>query len=146
MGKGGGGYDAGPMLEYGDKALALQRQIYDDSVARTQPYYDTGTSALDMLSDVLGLKGGSVMSRDQIYNELMPQYTTTQNMGGVGEYLSPEGSVVRIPSAKDFIDNKYKYFQGEIQNESALLLSGQGRYDEALESLGYSPYSTSSGS
>ena len=80
--KGGGGFDAGPSIEYGNKALALQEQMYDDSVERTQPYYDTGTASLGKLADLLGIQGGSQRSRSQIYDELAPQYTTQQETAG----------------------------------------------------------------
>ena len=29
---GGGGFDSGPLVEYGQKALDLQREIYDDTI------------------------------------------------------------------------------------------------------------------
>lgn len=104
-GKGSGGYDAGPMMEYGDKALALQREMYDDSVARTQPYYDTGTAGLGMLADLLGINGGSKKTRDQIYNEMLPQYTKTQETTSDNAFfISPDGKVI------DFSKNGLELF------------------------------------
>lgn len=80
--KGGGGYDAGPSIEYGNKALALQEKMYNESVERTGPYYDTGTAGLSMLADLLGIQGGSVKTRDQWREELAPSYTYEEEVAG----------------------------------------------------------------
>lgn len=93
-GKSGGGFDAGPSIEYGNKALALQEQMYDDSVERTQPYYDVGTGGLGMLADMLGINGGTKQSRSQIRDELMPEYTTQGSAPMSDMFVDPNTGAV----------------------------------------------------
>lgn len=99
-GKSGGGYDAGPMLEYGQKALDLQKNIYDDNIERSGPWYDAGEGAINLLSDLMGIKGGSMRSREQIYDSLMPEYTTKQETpSGGGMWVGWDGAL--YPSQQD---------------------------------------------
>jgi len=92
----GGKADAGPMLEYGDKALALQRDQYDYSKQISQPWLNTGTSAINQLSTLMGLSGGGNQSRQSFYDKLAPQYTTTAQTQSPnqGFYITPQGTVV----------------------------------------------------
>ncbi len=78
MGGKGGGADTGPMLEYGNKALGLQREQFDYAKQVSQPWLNTGTSAINRLSTMMGLSGGGNESRQSIYDRLAPQYTTTR--------------------------------------------------------------------
>ena len=49
-----------------DKALAFNRQIYNEGVARAQPYVDAGTNALDPYMDAIGLgNSGDAIARFQ---------------------------------------------------------------------------------
>ncbi len=85
-GKSGGGADAGPMLEYGTKALDLQKQIYSENKQMAQPWYQTGVAAQSRLAALMGLPGAGNQTREQVYNSLLPQYTTqgaAQNLGGI---------------------------------------------------------------
>lgn len=78
MGKGGGGgVDTSGLEKATEEATALQRMIYEQTRDDVQPWYQMGAGAVGRLSDLLGISGGQVQSRDQIYNELLPQYTTT---------------------------------------------------------------------
>jgi hypothetical protein len=92
MGSKGGGADAGPMIEYGKKALKLQKEMYDYSKEVSQPWLQTGTSAIGQLGTLMGLPGASgAKTRDQLYQELLPQYTSktiTQNKGSGGGMYS----------------------------------------------------------
>jgi len=83
-GKGGGGADAAPMLEYGNKALALQEKMYDEGVDRSQPYYEAGTTGLNSLMQRLGLGGTSNKTAGDYRNELASSYTTGGSSGGGG--------------------------------------------------------------
>lgn len=92
----GGGYDTGPMLEYGDKALALQKEQYDYSKQVSQPWLNTGTSAINKLSTMMGLTGGETESRQSIYDRLAPQYTTQQTQSS-GYYIDPRTGAMIAP-------------------------------------------------
>jgi len=83
-GKGGGGADYAPMLEYGQKALDLQEKMYDEGVARSQPYYQAGTTGLNSLMQRLGIGGTSNKTAGDYRNELASSYTTGGSSGGGG--------------------------------------------------------------
>jgi hypothetical protein len=85
MSKGGGGYDTSGMQQAAAESNALQKEIYEESVQRGQPFYDVGVSGMQKLADYLGLQGGaSNQSRGQIYESLSPQYTRQVTTGGGG--------------------------------------------------------------
>lgn len=79
-GKGGGDSGAGAMLDYGNQALGLQKQIYDENKALIQPYATAGTAGLNELMRRMGLGGGAgtsgLKTEAQLRQELMPGYTT----------------------------------------------------------------------
>jgi hypothetical protein len=133
--KGGGGFDAGPMLEYGDKALNLQKTVYEDGLERTEPYYQGGTSALNALLDRMGLQGGSVQSRDQIYNDIKDQYTTQTSVAGDGYYRAPDGRMLTMDEAlAEEAKSRVGYggFTGLSEEKKGQL----------LDDFGYSPFQT----
>lgn len=75
---------------------ALQRQVYEESVQRGQPFYEGGLSGFQTLLDYLGLEGGNeARSREQIRNELLPSYTTQQTIAGGSEplYVTSTGDI-----------------------------------------------------
>lgn len=80
--KGGGSPDLSGIEEATRQATALQKKTYQDILGFSQPYMGLGEGAVGKLSDLLGISGGSVMGREDIYNELLPQYTQTQTFGG----------------------------------------------------------------
>lgn len=135
-GKSGGGYDAGPMLEYGQKALDLQERMYDEGVERTQPYYDVGTGGLQMLADLIGISGGSKQSRQQIYDGLKDQYTTTTGSAG-SMLVGPDGKVYDYTQpefAGSFMAPGGGYNAGLSQNLRELAEAGDS---EGLKKLGW---------
>jgi len=75
-GKGGGG-GAGDMLQYGNKALDLQKKIYGELKQKTEPYYQAGTGGLNELMMRMGLQGGPYAGQTsgQIRSQLLPSYT-----------------------------------------------------------------------
>lgn len=77
-----------------DAATALQGRMYDETVARNQPYIQAGTLAQNRLLSLLGLQadpayGGTAPgassysgpTREQLRNELIGQYTTPASQG-----------------------------------------------------------------
>jgi len=74
--KSGGG--AGDMLAYGDKALDLQKTIYDQSRADAQPWLQAGTAGVGELAKRLGLNtAASPANRESLVKQYTPQFTTT---------------------------------------------------------------------
>jgi hypothetical protein len=99
---GGGGVDTSGIEQATREATALQKQVYDEIKDMAGPYSNLGTGAVGRLSDLLGISGGSMMSRDQIYNELLPQYTSTQGgSGGGGTLFSLDGQVYDASNLRD---------------------------------------------
>lgn len=93
MGKGGGSPDTSGLEEATKEATALQKMIYEQTREDVQPWYKMGTGAVYKLSDLLGISGGSVQSRENIYDELAPQYTTQQGGGASGFYTDAQGNL-----------------------------------------------------
>lgn len=123
MGKDGGGYDAGPMLQYGQQALDLQERIYNDSVDRGEPFYNAGEGAINMLADYLGINGGSQQTRSQIYNEMLPQYTREQTTTQAGpEYFrDPRSGQLYSVTSDGFLTGS-----GQYQGMAAASAYGEG--------------------
>lgn len=96
MGKllgGGGGYDTSGMTAATKEATQLQRDIYEDTKTRSEPWYQAGVSGVNRLSDLLGLSGGgSMQSREQIYNQLLPQYTSGSQKSALPEITPDTGT------------------------------------------------------
>ena len=92
-GKSGGGMDAGPSIEYGNKSLKLQREMYGDSQDRTAPFYEGGLNAFNMLLDGIGAQGGTMQSRDDLMGSMRDQYTTQNTTGG-------DSALVRTPDGR----------------------------------------------
>lgn len=92
---GGGGYDTSGMEQATAQATALQREIYEQTREDVQPWYQAGVGGINKLSDLLGISGGSVQNRQGIYDELLPQYTTSSTSGGDSEmYRTADGRVL----------------------------------------------------
>ena len=102
MGKGGGGrVDTSGLERATREATNLQKDIYGQNVELAQPFYDVGVGATGRLADLLGIGGGSMRSREQVYQDLLPQYTSQQgsdaglvNIGGftagLNQLIDPE--------------------------------------------------------
>lgn len=103
MGKKGGKGDAAPALEYSQKALDLQKQMYEEGKQYAQPYYEAGTTGLNTLMQKLGLAGDAGSSD---YGSLLKNYT------GQGIYQDPS--------------YKFRFEQGNKAAERAL--AAQGKY------------------
>lgn len=77
---------AGPQLEYGEKALGLQKQIYEDALKRSQPFYEAGTGALSNLTQRLGIGGDTSASN---YGSLLKSF-------GMSDYQADPGYQFRL--------------------------------------------------
>lgn len=81
----GGGSTAG-MEEAAREANALQRQMYEESVERGEPFYQGGLEGFGTLLDYLGLQGGSQKSEQQLRDQLTDQFTSSRTeTTGMGE-------------------------------------------------------------
>ena len=123
-GKSGGGGGAGAMLEYGDKALDLQKQIYNENKQYIQPYYQAGTSGLNELMMRLGLGGGTTGTKTaaQLRQEMLPSYTSQVQRSGMAPIRSAsEGGI-----NKDIYSGGLRVTTGAEGNKRVRL--GQGGF------------------
>jgi inorganic triphosphatase YgiF len=136
-GKGGGGTDTGPMLEYGNKALKLQEKIYNEGKQQAQPWYQSGSSAVNQLSTLMGLTPqASASSRQSLFDQYKPQFTTTSTVAG----SSPANS--REAQAKAGAYYK-KYGQAPPGYQLGNTLAG-GKMGTAVYPISTKPTSTTS--
>lgn len=110
-GKGGSSIDTSGLEAATNKAIDLQKEIYDVTREDVQPWYQMGTGAVNRLSDLLGISGGSVLDRGQVYNDLKDQYTTQTKSPPAGDnalFIDPStGNVIAysgIISGKSSLD------------------------------------------
>lgn len=73
-GGGGGGADTSGMEQATREANELNQRIYEESLARGEPYYNIGTQGLYSLADRIGIPGGSMRTEAQYREELRPQF------------------------------------------------------------------------
>jgi len=64
-----------------DRQIELQQQVYNDTVARNDPFYQTGVQANNQLSQLLGLGGPQQQGQPQFQQlqQQPPQQGTTSN-------------------------------------------------------------------
>jgi hypothetical protein len=133
MGKGGGGSADTSGLENATKeATQLQREIWEQTRADSQPWYQAGVGAVSKLSDLLGISGGSMQTRDQMYQEMLPQYTQTQTSGEGDLFKNALGQIV----GADYDPMKDPAIANQVAN-----LANQPGVRRGLTQL--TPYSTS---
>lgn len=142
---GGGGVDTSGLEAATREATALQKQIYEQTREDSQPWYNMGTGAVNLLSDLLGVSGGSVQSRDQVYDELLPQYTSQQSVGGNEStmVIAPDGRVYNTALGGDFA-NEVGMNSGNQYYDVAMTmpeLVERGDYDY-IRSLGWDTMGT----
>lgn len=149
MGKGGGKVDTSGLEQATREATALQQQMFDLTREDVQPYYQFGTGSLGKLSDLLGISGGSVQNRQSIYDELLPQYTTTQGTGGTqqGLYVDPlTGEVINaqgVLSRETVNDNRrgmpLAMLLGQLNASGADTDAINTDINDVIMGLGYDP-------
>lgn len=79
-GKGGGSSSSKAMVDYGNKALALQENVYNDLKAANAPYLAGGQAGLSELLMRMGLSGSAATApsnRQSLIEQYTPQFTTT---------------------------------------------------------------------
>jgi len=132
-GKGGGSPDTSGMERATEQSNALQERMYDEGVARQQPFYDIGLGGANMLADYMGIDR-TPQQRDSIYQSLLPQFTTQTATGTGGG------------GAQYFKDGKF-YNEADLLHPSAggtnpngwgtHLTDGGKTMQEAFQGLGY---------
>lgn len=129
---GGGGVDTSGLEQATAQATALQKKIYEQTRGDVKPWYDMGVGSTNLLSDLLGISGGSVQSRDEIYNKLLPQYTANIPSQGGGMYRTKDGRILTFDEAVAEA-TKGDYQGGYYRNNDQ---AAQG----LLSGKGYTPY------
>lgn len=141
---GGGGADSDAMLTYGQKGLDLQKYMYDDQKAMAQPWYQTGTSAVNQLSKLMGLNGSSANSnpstRQSLIDQYKGQFTTGSPTSTGSQYVGPDGRVYDT-SNKTWVDN---YKRNNPNNSDGIGYTTSNSPEQLLAS-GFSPLSTGGG-
>lgn len=103
MGSDSAGDAANTQAESSRYAADLQKQTNDQNRADLQPWRDAGGASLRKLSSLLGIGGAggasggapSAMTRDQIYQQMLPQYTT---QGGQAYQPTSDGRLASLTS------------------------------------------------
>lgn len=90
---GGGSIDTSGIEEATNRAIDLQKEMYDTTRADVQPWYQMGTGSVSRLSDLLGIGGGSMRNEAQLREELLPQFTSQQAGPTSGFYGDSFGGV-----------------------------------------------------
>lgn len=145
----GGGVDTSGLERATREATELQKLIYEQGREDVQPWYNLGVGAVGSLADRLGISGGSILDRDQIYNELLPQYTQTQTTQSPqsGLYVGSDGRVI------DFSKGAGGNFgaadrPGAFSDASDLYKQAQNQYSrgniDAVSQMGFTPLNPTS--
>ena len=154
-----------------DKALALQERMYNEQIARNQPYVGAGALAQNRLLSMLGLQADpryagsqavnsltpsqsvapsvpapTMLTRDQLRQQLLPQFTTPATQGqwvpGVGEdqigagYYGATPESVNEAALNAEIDRLYGQQQAQQQQWQA----GQAQAGQVGTIPGDDPY------
>ena len=138
MGKGGGGgYDTSGLEQATAESNALNKQIYEEGREDSAPWYQMGSQSVSKLSDLLGLVGGSMQSRDDVYSELLPQYQNTTTTGGDTDlYRTSTGQVLGMDDA---VRAQLRTNGGATHGQEYQYTSGA----RPLSDIGINPFSTS---
>lgn len=108
-GKGGGGVDMSPMVQATNRGIDLQKEIYDKNVELGQPWYQAGVSGVNRLADLMGLAGGSVKTREQIANELTPQFTSSSPNPQSNMFMDESGASFNRSEIADMVNKGRSY-------------------------------------
>jgi len=120
--------------------MAMQKEARDSNIELAQPFYDTGVESMGRLSDLLGLGGGSIESRQQVYNEFLPQFVNeNEEVDYAGLDAAVEAKLGEEGLSSDFgsltsrfnmsnfeEDPGYQYRQDEANKALERSLSAQG--------------------
>lgn len=149
---GGGGFDAGAMLEYGQKALDLQDKVYEEGKDFASPWYQAGSSAIGDLMMRMGL-GGEGSTSPQARGALIDQYRDqfTSTTGGGGDMaIGPDGKVydlndTNMNSGRSILNYKnqgeyYKFDPNQLWDD---VLNNKINKDYVFSLDGWSPLNQS---
>ena len=95
-----------------DRAAALQKQQYDEGVARSKPFYDTSVKANSKLSSLLGLDGSDpsmVMQNDPGY-----QFRMGEGQKAIENSAAARGSLLSGGALKALQRSGQDYASGEF--------------------------------
>jgi hypothetical protein len=133
LGGGGGSIDTSGLEEATNRSIDLQEMIYNQTRDDVQPWYQMGVGATNKLADLLGVSGGSVLSRDQVYNDMKDQYTTQAPMASDGYYRAPDGRMLTMDEALGE-EAKSRLGYGGFTGLS------EDKKSQLLNDFGYSPF------
>ena len=110
-GKGGGSSSSKAMVDYGNKALALQEGVYKDLKAANAPYLAGGQAGLSELLMRMGLSGSAATApsnRQSLIEQYTPQFTTTTNTGSGNLYIGPDNRIYDLTDKAKFLSDYSK--------------------------------------
>ena len=125
---GGDEPDNSAQVRANEDSLALQRRMYDEGVARNQPFYDAGVTSLNSLMDYLGLSEntgaegyGSLLtpfSLDLFQESPSYQYNLSESEKALERALASKGQFASMnPAAsKALMSNASNLASNEYQN------------------------------
>src|SRR5574343_228406 len=154
-----------------DKALALQERMYNEQIARNQPYVGAGALAQNRLLSMLGLQADpryagsqavnslapsqsvapsvpapTMLTRDQLRQQLLPQFTTPATRGeyinGVGEAQVGAGYAPDIPASVNeaALNAEIDRLYGQQQAQQQQWQAGQAQAGQVGTIPGDDPY------
>jgi hypothetical protein len=154
-GKGGGSSGLGDMVQYGNQALALQRDIYNETKGINAPYVQAGQAGINELLMRMGLSGQAAnapSNRQALIDQYKGQFTTQQGSGG-NMYVGPDGRVYTLGEGdegiKDFVNqysrNNIRYSGGEARFDGIPSIGGLERAlrndGVSMSEIGFNPLS-----
>lgn len=146
MGKGGGGgFDTSGLEAATREANALLKENRDLTREDAQPWYQMGSGSVNLLSDLLGVSGGSVKSRDQLMDSMRDDYTTHQSNSS-GLFTDQFGNVKSGQYFEGLDETSGNYYDRD--SGQTYLRDGEGyalydRYAGKGEPIVYKPHETS---
>lgn len=107
----GGSTDTSGMQRAAEQSNALQERIYEESVARGQPFYDIGLGGANILADYLGINRAP-QQRQSVYDSLLPQFTSTTTTAVPAAAMGAPGSPYQRPMS----NQEYAQAMSNAQN------------------------------
>lgn len=130
----GGGSGAAPMLEYGNKALQLQKDQFDYTKQVSQPYVGAGSSAINKLSNLLGLGSTAPKVDSSGLKGNISGYLYSKSPTEIGKsiYYNPTGNSSNTTGGTGYFDTGIKITEGPASNEQQLLDEATARINAQL--------------
>jgi hypothetical protein len=129
---------AGIQAKSAQDATNLQTRIYDESVARSKPFYDTSVQANNKLSGLLGLNGQSptsVMENDPGYQFRMDQGQKTLDNSAASRGMTLSGAAQKALAkyGQDYASGEYNNVYNRLSSTA-----GGGQVASNMNNLGAS--------